>query len=115
MKDADFSMRALWERGMPDEAIAYILGTHANHIRRWREKNHLCSNPKSLRSAEELAGMLPKVGDRLKKRPTTDKEYTEFQTTPLLPCRVIHVNREHLHYTVRFDDYPWLTESYRVI
>ena len=102
----------LWERGLPDEAIAYISGVPVEKISKWREKTGRSANSKRLRTKKNLATMLPKVGERLKKRPTFSGD--TFQLPPTA-CTVIDVNREHLHYTVRFDGRPWLTESYRVV
>jgi len=110
MRETTFS--ELWELGLPDESIAYITGANVNNVAQWRGKNGKCANPKRLRATEELAELLPEVGDRLKRRPTFGGE--GFRLPPQ-KCTVIHVNREHLHYTVRFDGRPWLTESYRVV
>lgn len=41
----------------------------------------------------------PSVGDRLSKKPFFGID--NISTT--IPCTVIHVNKEHCHYTVQFD------------
>ena len=103
--------KQLWNMGFSDDGIAAATGDTREEVRIWRERLKLCSNPGQRREKTELARLLPKVGDKLLVRPTVDG--TPYEEA--LPAVVIHVNTEHLHYTVRFIDFPWLKESYRVI
>lgn len=53
-------------------------------------------------SKEALQAMLPKVGDRLIRRPTMNNSLS-FSVAPPLPCVVVYVNAERLWYLVQFE------------
>lgn len=62
---------------------------------------------------QEVRAMLPKVGDRMRKIPTTLKNGIE-KPTPAW-CQVIYVNVPHLWYTVQFQEKGCrFRESYKV-
>ena len=52
---------------------------------------------------KDVQNMLPKVGDKMKKRPTIIHLRGLTQEAPLQDCVVVEVNREHLWYRVRFE------------
>lgn len=62
-------------------------------------------------SVEDAQAMLPEAGDELLRIPTLHKSLGLTQS-PLRPCVVEYVNREHLWYMVRFED--GYTECYKV-
>ena len=104
--------RSLWERGLPDQAIAEICHCEISTVKSWRKRLNLTANQKNLRSKEELRQLLPPVGEQLTLTPSTDKDYSEIGP---VPCRVIAVYPEKLCYMVQFDGPAHLRETFRVL
>lgn len=63
-------------------------------------------------SVEALMRTMPRVGDRLKKKPHHMKGDGEFGPTSPRPCVVVYANAPHLWYMVQFENgrrecYKW--------
>ena len=105
------NMKELWDMGYSDEGIAAHVRTTRETVRKWRVKHKLDENKGQRREKSELALLLPELWETIQIRPSMDG----VPAGDPLEATVIHVNREHLHYTVQFKEFPWLKESYRVI
>ena len=66
-----------------------------------------------LLTPDDVRAMLPKVGDRLMRKPTCYYGfYSRFRVDRELPCEVVYVHPEHLWYAVRFSS--GIIESYKL-
>lgn len=52
---------------------------------------------------KDVQNMLPKVGDKMRKKPTLLRAGGQAEERPAQDCVVVEVNREHLWYRVRFE------------
>ena len=94
-------VKELWAMGHSDEWISNQIGCPVYAVQRFRQENGMVKREGLHISYEEIAERMPRVGEQLMKSPGFLK-FTENETPKEEPCRVIFVNKKHLHYTVKY-------------
>lgn len=102
---------ALYRKGHTDTGIADLLGVKEYQVTKFRQKNGLQVNGSCYLDKEYLRERLPKIGQEMDKGPSF-LIVDNCLEKPAFPCRVTHVNREKLHYTVEFGS--GMRETYHV-